>query len=87
MNNKIKNIVVTIVFATFMLSVAVLCVAVPKQTHSKSERRDLAQFPQATKEEIFDGDFSRGMLLALVFPALLIVGVIKTAGTGKQKSR
>ena len=36
---------------------------------------------------LFDGDFSRGMLLALVFPALLIVGVIKTAGTGKQKSR
>lgn len=60
MNNKIKNIVVTIVFATFMLSVAVLCIAVPKQTHSKSERRELAQFPQATREEIFDGDFSKG---------------------------
>ena len=36
---------------------------------------------------LFDGDFSKGMLLALVFPLLLIIGVIKTSPVKGGKSR
>ncbi len=60
MNNKIKSIIMTIVFLVFMLSVSALCIAVPKQTHSKSERRELATFPKTSKENILSGEFSKG---------------------------
>jgi len=60
MNNKIKSIIMTIVFFVFMLSISALCIAVPKQTHSKSERRELALFPETTKESILSGEFSKG---------------------------
>ena len=36
---------------------------------------------------LFDGDFSKGMLLALVFPLLLIIGVMKTSPVKGGKSR
>lgn len=35
---------------------------------------------------LFDGDFSKGMLLALVFPLLLIIGVMKTSPVKGGKS-
>lgn len=36
---------------------------------------------------LFDGNFSKGMLLALVFPLLLIIGVMKTSPVKGGKSR
>ena len=60
MNDKIKSIITTIVFSVFMLSVSALCIAVPKQTHSTSERRELALFPETTKESVLSGEFSKG---------------------------
>lgn len=35
---------------------------------------------------VFDGDFSKGMLLALIFPALLIFGVIRTTKFKVEKT-
>ncbi len=35
---------------------------------------------------LFDGDFSKGMLLALIFPILLILGVVKSAENKAQKT-
>ena len=47
MQNKIKNIVVTLVFTLFIATFAVLCILCyfNPVAHSESENRDLAQFP------------------------------------------
>lgn len=58
MNSKIKNIITTVVFATFILGVSAFCIVSPVESHSKSERRELAQFPETTKEAILRGEFS-----------------------------
>ncbi len=60
MKNKLKNIIMTVVFAVFTLSVTVACIATPSETHSQSERRELAQFPKTTAETILSGEFSSG---------------------------
>lgn len=58
MNNKIKSVIMAVVFAVFTLSVSVICILSPVKTHSLSERRELAQFPKTSKEAIFSGEFS-----------------------------
>ena len=58
MKNKIKNIIITVVFAAFTLCVTAVCIATPKESHSLSERRELAQFPKITAESILSGEFS-----------------------------
>lgn len=46
MNTKIKNIVTSVVFAVFILTVALCCVFRTPTEMSESERRPLAQFPK-----------------------------------------
>lgn len=58
MNNKLKSIIMAIVFSVFTLGVSVICIATPTKTHSLSERRELATFPETSKEAIFSGEFS-----------------------------
>ncbi len=57
MNKKI-SIIMTVVFCIVFLSSFVICLAFPVQTHSKSERRELAQFPKISREAVFSGKFS-----------------------------
>lgn len=59
MNKKVKSIISTIVFFAFILTGLVLCVAVPDEEYSKSERRELAKFPQTSKENVISGQFSK----------------------------
>lgn len=59
MNKRVKSIVSTIVFFAFILSALVLCIAVPDEEYSKSERRELARFPKTSKENILSGQFSK----------------------------
>ena len=59
MNKKIKNIVTVVVFAVFTLGITVLCLATPDATHSLSERRELAQFPELSGERLLSGEFSK----------------------------
>ncbi len=56
---KIKNILLTIVFGVFMLSVSSFCMVAPEGDYSHSERRELAKFPTASAENVFSGDFSK----------------------------
>ncbi len=59
MNKRIKNIVTVVVFAAFTLGVTVLCLATPDTSHSLSERRELAQFPEVSAERLLSGEFSK----------------------------
>ena len=59
MNKRIKNIVTVVVFAAFTLGVTVLCLATPDASHSLSERRELAQFPEVSAERLLSGEFSK----------------------------
>ena len=59
MNKRIKSIVSTMVFFAIVLGGFVLCIAVPDEEYSKAERRELAHFPEATKENIISGQFSK----------------------------
>ena len=59
MNNRLKSIITVTVFAVFLLSVSVLCLAMPDTTHSDSERRELAQFPKVTTQKLVSGEFSK----------------------------
>ena len=59
MNNRLKSIITVTVFAVFLLSVSVLCLAMPDTTHSDSERRELAQLPKVTTQKLVSGEFSK----------------------------
>jgi len=54
---KIKNIIQTCMFLIFIFAVSALCIFSPNQEFSLSERRALAQFPEATKETVKSGEF------------------------------
>lgn len=58
MNKRFKNIITTIIFAVFTISVSVLCLATPDTLYSESERRELAQFPDVSPESVADSKFS-----------------------------
>ncbi len=60
MKNNIKNIIMTVVFSIFTLFVTAVCIATPAESHSVSERRELAQFPDTSAEAILSGEFSSG---------------------------
>ena len=59
MNNKIKSIIMTVVFSVVTLLTSFLCIAFPGDDYSKSERRELAAFPEVSKENILNGEFSK----------------------------
>lgn len=54
-----KNIFTTIVFSVVFLTVSAFCIASPVKTHSESERRPLAQFPETSGDAIISGQFSK----------------------------
>ncbi len=56
MNNKTKNIFVTILLTVFFISSSILCLIKKPDDISLSERRKLAQLPNITWEGIFGGD-------------------------------
>jgi len=57
--NKIKNIVLTLVFVVFVFSVSVACIFLPDEEYSLSERRYLAQMPPLNTETISSGEFMK----------------------------
>ena len=59
MKSKVKNIIVTVLFAVIIGAGFLLCLFVPKETYSESERRKLAQMPAFTKDAVFSGRFTR----------------------------
>ena len=59
MNDKLKSVVMTAIFALFVLAGSFLCIAVPDEEYSKSERRELAKFPEISKEAVIGGEFSK----------------------------
>ena len=63
MTNRVKDIVTTIVFIAFVGIMFILCLAMPKNSMSESERRPLATFPDITFKGVVNasvmGDFSK----------------------------
>ncbi len=55
MSDRIKNIVITIVFVFIIISVLIINIFSKDIDISKSERRKLAKFPEITLKGIFDG--------------------------------
>lgn len=58
MKIQIKDIVITILFGIIFFGVGLLCILKPADVYSVSERRELASFPQFTKETLLDGTFA-----------------------------
>lgn len=56
-SNKTKNIVLCITFGTFLLIFFLLCLFLPKEEYSKSERRPLTKMPELTVERVLNGEF------------------------------
>ncbi len=59
MTEKTKNIVITILFSVIVAGICVLCIFRPADAFSKSERRELASFPQVSAETILNGQFMK----------------------------
>lgn len=57
MNNKIKNSIVCISCGLFVLTFALLCLFLPKEEYSDSERRPLAKMPEISVQNILSGKF------------------------------
>ena len=57
MSNKLKNIIVSVLFLTVLLLIFVLNILKPNTEISISERRKLAQFPNFTLQNLFSGTF------------------------------
>lgn len=57
---NIKNIVSVIVFSVFLITVSSVCLAKPDTQYSEAERRELAQFPETSAEQLVSGEFSKG---------------------------
>lgn len=59
MSDKIKNIIVTILFIVVLTGVLLINITKPQTDISISERRKLAKFPEISLEKIFDGSFNK----------------------------
>ncbi len=57
MNKKAFNIIICTLACTLVLSGFLLCVFIPKETYSDSERRELASFPEVSVSSLFTGRF------------------------------
>ena len=57
MNNKTKNIVVTILFSTILISFLTINIITKDEKISLSERRKLQQFPELTIKSLLKGTF------------------------------
>ena len=58
--NKIKNIMLTAIFAVLIFSISAACIFKPEQDYSNSERRPLAKLPELSIETIVSGEFMNG---------------------------
>lgn len=58
---KIKNCACTFVFLAFILTFAILLVALPHSDYSENEKRVLAEFPEFTPKSVMDGSFTKGL--------------------------
>ncbi len=57
MNKKAFNIIICTLACSLVLSGFLLCVFLPKETYSDSERRELASFPEVSVSSLFTGRF------------------------------
>ncbi len=57
MNKKAFNIIICTLACTIVLSGFLMCVLLPKETYSDSERRELASFPEVSVYSLFTGRF------------------------------
>jgi hypothetical protein len=57
MSDKLKNILLVVVFAVFIFGITLINIFKTPTDISKSERRKLAQFPEISKENIIDTKF------------------------------
>ncbi len=55
--SKIMSIVTCVLFGAFILCFTLLCLFLPKEEYSVSERRTLAKMPEFSAENIFSGKF------------------------------
>ncbi len=58
--NKIKNIIITVLFAVLIFSVSAVCILKPQGEYSEGERRVLAKMPEFSAETLFSGEFTDG---------------------------
>lgn len=81
MNKKIKSVISVVVFSVFLVTVSSVCLAKPADDYSFAERRELAQMPENSYENIASGEFSRGFEAYTVdqFPLRDIMRTIKAA--------
>lgn len=56
---KIKNIASVLLCGTLIFGMSAWCFFGPKDTYSKSERRELAKFPQVSVESVYNGSFAK----------------------------
>lgn len=59
MQNKIKNIVISIGFIVILMTILIANILIPDEKISISERRKLAQFPEITLKNILKGNTSK----------------------------
>ena len=57
MNTRLKNTVICITFGIFILTFSLLCLFMPKDEYSESERRPLAKLPELSAETVWNGKF------------------------------
>ena len=60
MNNRIKIITATIIFALILAAVSLTCFLKPETAFSTGERRPLAEKPSLSAETVFSGEFMSG---------------------------
>ncbi|MBS4960497.1 MAG: hypothetical protein KHZ62_06735 [Clostridiales bacterium] len=60
METKKKNVVVCVLFALFFIVSFLMCVFLPKEEYSDSERRKLSVMPQLTVNTVLSGRFMSG---------------------------
>lgn len=58
--NKIKNVILVIIFALLLVVTSIACFVKPAAEYSDSERRQLAQLPEINPEKILNGEFMAG---------------------------
>lgn len=59
MSDKIKNIIVSVLFCLFIFGISIICIVKPADEISSSERRPLKQFPEISVSRILSGGFMK----------------------------
>ncbi len=59
MSKKIKNVILCILMSAIIFVGCLLCIVLPKDTYSQSERREFAKFPGLSVSSIIKGDFMK----------------------------